>query len=212
MTLYIFLQKVDRKGWKMRFLLVSFLAIALSCGAAADIILGPFDTTASFDPQEIVLAPGSGDFYVNVNLDWSWAQGIPFPGHEVSLHLSFVDEYGNVAAQFSIPDQYKNLDGFTVYQHMGGISAFSTVPDEFPYMPLHIEYDGLSEGSYLVEFAEVGCKESVYNLIFDKAFAIPTAEPLRITVVPEPCTLAIAGMGFLGLAWARRRLRKGIRK
>jgi len=192
----------------MKWMIVPLLAFACAGIAAGDIIIGPFDTTASFDPQEIVLAPGSGDFYVNVNLDWSWAQGIPFPLHEVSLYLSFVDEYGNLAAQFSIPDQYKNLDGFTVYQYTGGISAFSTVPDEFPYMPLHIEYDGLTEGSYLVEFAEAGCKESLYTVGNDVAFAIPTAEPLRITVVPEPCTLAIAGMGFLGLAWTRRRLHR----
>jgi len=124
----------------MKWMIVPLLAFACVGIAAGDIIIGPFDTTASFSPQEIALAPGSGDFWVNVNLDWSWTEGIPFSpnGYGVLLHLSIVDEYGNAAAQFSIPDQRSTVGDVVIRQYNGYINAYSTVPAEFPYMPLHI--------------------------------------------------------------------------
>jgi len=196
----------------MKWMIVPLLAFACAGIAAGDIIIGPFDTTASFDPQEIVLAPGSGDFYVNVNLDWSWAQEIPFPYHYVSLQFRFRDASGRIAPEFLLPNQTTTVDGVSMNQINGGIYTYPDVTEEIKYIPMHIIYSGLSEGSYLVELDTANSMELVSTLAMDNGLARPTAEPLRITVVPEPCTLAIAGMGFLGLAWARRRPRKGIRK
>ncbi|HUW30419.1 MAG TPA: PEP-CTERM sorting domain-containing protein [Planctomycetota bacterium] len=177
----------------------------MATSAAADTIIGPFDTEASFDPPEIMLNSTSGAFNVGLNLDWIWAEEYTWmQDYGGTLRLMFLEASGKAAPEFFLPYETMNVAGGTVRQNGSNFAIWGQVS----YVPLHVEYNGLVEGSYFIEldrdYSRIG-RSSVFN---DSAVGIPIAEPLRITVVPEPCTLAIAGMGFAGLAWARRRLRR----
>jgi len=186
--------------------IITLAGMAIS--AAGDIIIGPFDTEASFEPPEIMLNSTSGEMTVSINLDWNWAKEIPWAmEYGGQLKLVFLDAFGSVAPQFILPDERTTVPGGMVRQDEG--KNYVVVVGQISDVPMHFEWSGLLEGSYFIAL------DREYSVIYasdffnNSAIGIPIAEPLRITVVPEPCTLVIAGIGFLGLAWARRRLRKG---
>jgi len=188
----------------MKFLLLSFLVFACSCGAAADTIIGPFEAYVSFDPPDILLNSTSGEFNVGVNLDWSWVDEITWSAvYSGGFQLVFLDAMGNAAPQFFLPFERPPAGGDGVSQYGDNFSVLG----KLSYVTLHFQYDGLPEGSYFIGIDPEPSGMSANWGYNDSAFADPIAEPLRITVVPEPCTLVIAGMGLVGLAWARRRLR-----
>ncbi|HUW30421.1 MAG TPA: PEP-CTERM sorting domain-containing protein [Planctomycetota bacterium] len=189
----------------MKLLVILPLIFASVSSARADIIVGPFETQASFEPPEIMLNSTSGEMTVSINLDWNWANEFPWAvEYGGYVKLEFLDAFGSVAPQFILPKENRSVTGGTIWQDEG---QYVIVYGQISDVPVHFEWSGLVEGSYSIALDRDYSVISATGGYNDSAIGIPIAEPLRITVVPEPCTLAIAGMGFLGLGWARRRLR-----
>lgn len=150
-------------------------------GAPDDVFVGLGGQIVTYDFGTARIADGSGQDFNVYEVDIGGAQ---FGDIDVSVSLNGLDFFlvdNTIAAMI-------NIDGDEAHSD----PAFARSYD--------ISGTGLTEVRF-VRIDGIGTQPASFNRLFD----LDAIGAINFSDVPEPSTLALLGMGLLGIGWARRR-------